>query len=222
MNESYIEKSISDLKRSSKYSMVMVIAGAFILIASFYFSVTRLEPLEKAIKQKTSEMEILRQVENDLNERISIAKSDLASLKEKFDRQRNELSEVKRNKALYDIFIPPKKSFVTRWRSGNLNCWGDVTEVSIPGIPELSEENRKLTLNYSVISWTITGLCNKVPYTGDEGGYGGSITADIDISGNILKITNINNHFSFKHESRGGNPIMKFVEDLDGIKIQYN
>lgn len=72
MNEQYIERTLSELKSSSITSLIMIILGALCLLASLYYSATRLTPLETEVHElstKINELELqAKEKQHELNE----------------------------------------------------------------------------------------------------------------------------------------------------------
>jgi hypothetical protein len=59
MTETQIERTLAELKRSSRTSIVMVLIGAAFLIGSLYYSATKLRPLQADIEKKKKEIAVL-------------------------------------------------------------------------------------------------------------------------------------------------------------------
>ena len=70
MNEKMVEEALSELKRSSRVSILFAVLGATFIVASLFYSFTRLTPLEEDIAQKVSQIEKLEdskaQLESEL------------------------------------------------------------------------------------------------------------------------------------------------------------
>jgi hypothetical protein len=80
MDEQIIESTFSELKRSSRASLSMVLIGVVFLLGSLFYAVTRLGPLEEEIKNKTVEIRQLRVVESDYKTRIENSEKKINSL----------------------------------------------------------------------------------------------------------------------------------------------
>lgn len=81
MDEQIIESTFSELKRSSRVSLSMVIIGVIFLLGSLFYAATRLGPLEDEIKKKTIEISQLREIESDYKTKIEKSEKTIVSLK---------------------------------------------------------------------------------------------------------------------------------------------
>jgi len=85
MNEHQIEQTLSELKKSSRFSLVLVLLGAAFVIGSLLYASTRLSPLEQQIATKSQEIQRLAETEADYLQRIEQAKAEYASLKDNIE-----------------------------------------------------------------------------------------------------------------------------------------
>jgi hypothetical protein len=93
-----IQKSISELTKSSLISVAMVLLGAFALMGSVYYSVTRLKPLEAEIQGK-------RIVIANLKESAAKSRLQIAELNADITKLRGQLDDLKAESTELILFL---------------------------------------------------------------------------------------------------------------------
>jgi hypothetical protein len=96
VNEEQVEQVFSELKRSSRVSVVMVVLGTLFLIASVSYSALRLRPLETKLTEKREE---LARVEQELGQRKQEYETLKASVEQLYSVRVTPSNEVYQVKA---------------------------------------------------------------------------------------------------------------------------
>lgn len=85
MNEQKIELSISELRSSSRISILFAVLGGILILSSLFYSFTRLTPLEAKVSEKISEIKELKDSKNKLEIELNELKDEVKETKQTQD-----------------------------------------------------------------------------------------------------------------------------------------
>lgn len=92
MNIEELEKNIAELKQSSIASIIMITISLICLMGSFYYSATRLTPLEREVAILKDQSISLEQAVKDKEARLQATRSDLEKMEHELALNKRELS----------------------------------------------------------------------------------------------------------------------------------
>lgn len=81
-----IDQIFSELRRSSRVSIALVLLGVMFLAGSVLYSVTRLRPLERQVNEKQAEIAKLVREEKELRDKVDTASREYATLRENIEK----------------------------------------------------------------------------------------------------------------------------------------
>jgi cell wall-associated NlpC family hydrolase len=104
-----LESAFAELKSSSRVSLAMIVVAAVVLIGTVVYSATRLSPLERELKEKTTKigqlrLEVAAEISQkdrlsteakSLKDELSILGNELGSLRTSVEKLTNQVNELK-------------------------------------------------------------------------------------------------------------------------------
>lgn len=114
-----LQQSLSTLQqigRSTRASILMMIGGVLIVVASFIYSITRLQPLERQINQKQETIRNLDQGIGKLKQDKAAVEQELASTMKELDYRKEDLLKLKsKDMSGEEVVSHPVVQQVTGW-----------------------------------------------------------------------------------------------------------